>query len=521
MTFRFWEIDISVAITEWWKSLDKKYKFAFTACLVCNVFVYWLFISHYMMHNHGLRFPWINPHDQLFAGRWFAVFFYSLTGFANVPVLQQALGIILNTSTAFIVLHLWGTKKSSTYVLACTALILTIYPANLAAFYYTWQVNIFAGAMLLCALGQWAASSLSPIRVIAGSLLTTLGIATYQPSLSTAITIALSCWIVSLIKHKDRPFRIADHWSPMVPQALAILLGGLGYIASLHMLGIEVGSAHSLKTVPLNELPFRVIVVATESLKALWYTQPEIQTTTRISLLVAVAGAILLTISLFLRASNRLIRTPLIIACIIAMILGTKTMFLLSSNNAFWQYRYNFALGYFYAFCFYILLTQVHLPLLKNAVLGLTILTIVLFAQADLVRQGVLLRGEMHDLALANRMLDRVEQLPDIDFSKEYFFVRIGNYPAVRSKALKSRNHAFDRGGDGHMDIGEISALWTPATVFQSLGSKIRWKGLVYMPDFKKKIAAAKQVALDQGRKPWPHSSSIFIYKDWVVAYMR
>ncbi len=41
------------------------------------------------------------------------------------------------------------------------------------------------------------------------------------------------------------------------------------------------------------------------------------------------------------------------------------------------------------------------------------------------------------------------------------------------------------------------------------------------MPDFKKKIKEAKKVALDQGRKPWPHSSSVFIYKDWVVVYMR
>lgn len=126
MTFRFWEIDISVAITEWWKSLDKKYKFAFTACLVCNIFVYWLFISHYMMHNHGLRFPWINPHDQLFAGRWFAVFFYSLTGFANVPVLQQVLGIILNTSTVLLWYQLLHTFSQQEYPMQLTPQNFTI-----------------------------------------------------------------------------------------------------------------------------------------------------------------------------------------------------------------------------------------------------------------------------------------------------------------------------------------------------------------------------------------------------------
>ena len=78
------------------------------------------------------------------------------------------------------------------------------------------------------------------------------------------------------------------------------------------------------------------------------------------------------------------------------------------------------------------------------------------FIQADLVRQSVLLRGQQHDLALANRILARIEQLPGIDFGNKYDLVRVGNYPNFRWRIMTSKGHKFDLPSSSHMDSGNI-----------------------------------------------------------------
>ena len=247
---------------------------------------------------------------------------------------------------------------------------------------------------------------------------------------------------------------------------------------------------------------------------------------TRTLLLAAVAAALALLVgrawSRGGSALSRVARAALVLAAFLGLVVATKAMYVVSASNAFAEYRYNLSLGYFHAFCVFVLLALARPALVRGVALGFVVVLLVLFAQSDLLRQGVLLRGQEHDLALANRVLYRIESLPDLDLSREYFLVRVGHYPRFRMNAMRSKGHGFDRGGDTHMDSGEITALWSPSAVMDMLGSKVRWKtdGGV-LPDAVAKIREARSLCLDQGRKPWPDASSVFIHGDWVVVYME
>jgi hypothetical protein len=215
------------------------------------------------------------------------------------------------------------------------------------------------------------------------------------------------------------------------------------------------------------------------------------------------------------RAKNILVATLLFVFLIIA----TKAMFFVSASSGFHHYRYNYALPFFYAFCFYFIFQLAPRALASSVSLAVGFVLIISFGQFDLMRQGILVRAQQHDLAIANRILYRIESLPNLNYDKEYYLVRTGKYSKFKSDSLR-RNNDFDVGGDSHMDNGEFSALWTPASAMSLLGSRIKWKGVGYMPNFDEMIAEAKDLAEKQGRKPWPHPSSVFMHNDWIIVYM-
>src|SRR5690606_21343151 len=103
-------------------------------------------------------------------------------------------------------------------------------------------------------------------------------------------------------------------------------------------------------------------------------------------------------------------------------VIATKFIFILvAPDGSIYDYRYNSSLGFLHAFSFWILLRYAGSATpLALLVVGFLVLR---FVQADLVRQEVLLRGQQHDLALANRILVRIEALPELDTTKPYDLV--------------------------------------------------------------------------------------------------
>lgn len=201
--------------------------------------------------------------------------------------------------------------------------------------------------------------------------------------------------------------------------------------------------------------------------------------------------------------------------------MATKTLFYTVSMRAIFMYRYNLAMPFFTAFCFYIIFANLsgkQSNLLRSVTGVIVCCVIFIFARSDLLRQGILLAGHRHDLAMANRILDRIESLPDLDFSKTYYFIRLGDYSPERGRMMNTLK-PYDTLGGTHMDVSEIGASgWAAEAPLRVLGSRIKFKSIVN--DRRRMIDQAQQLVKERGAKRWPHPSSIFIEDDKIIAYM-
>lgn len=512
--------DLFETLYSFWLSIDKRYKVAFFTALGINIVVFLVFIVHQPMHNHGIlsRLLYTSPYEQLPAGRWFSVVIFYIFNSTNLMVLLALLTIALHISGGMLSIYLWN-NKASTLTLTAGALLVSLYPAVMTSLNFAFVGPIFSGPHVLAPLALIAASSQRLIRIFLGSVIVCIMMATYQPGLSIISTLFMAYFIVQVIPFQGnlKDF-IALLKIDILPKVIAIVVGGILYKLSLPLFGIKVSPTTT--TISLSEFPAKFLLTFEKSFSYLYLTQPELLQAVKFTLLIVCVLAFLTVCfisysksSSFKQAVSKLI---LLVALFIFLVLSTKAMYFISANENFWTYRYNHALGYLYMFGFFILLQYWHSGFFKNVIYIILFFVIVRFSYADIGRQQLLLKAQWHHLAIANRILYRIETLPGIDYQKKYKVVRVGRFSEFQSEQLKSKGHTYDRGGDVHLD-GELSPNWGPGDIFNYLGSKIKLQG--YMnPNFQEDKAVAKKLV--KSRRPWPADDSVFIHEDMIIIYL-
>jgi hypothetical protein len=156
-----------------------------------NLLAYFVYITHFLHHNHTPRFPWFDLNDQVFAGRWFTPVIFAINQGANIPVLTPLLSIFLTIVSGMLAIHLWNPKiRCSKYIFV--VLIITLYPAFLGAYYWSYASMMFPSSLILSVAALLIASRLSTIRVLVASVAVTLALATNQPALSTLVAVFMA-----------------------------------------------------------------------------------------------------------------------------------------------------------------------------------------------------------------------------------------------------------------------------------------------------------------------------------------
>ncbi len=484
----------------------------FGAVLLLNLIAFGMFIIHHMLHNHTPRFPWIGPQDQFFAGRWFNVVLLKLNYLADLPILGPLMAIAFSAIAGLLLLRIWRLNLSGLESFIVLGM-LTTFPMCLAYFYYTYQTPLFGIAILFAVWSVYVLQKATVLRFAAGALIAMLGLASYQPSLSIMTTVIASAFIADLIREKDTEIRPAIVIAGLRTAAVAV--GTLCYRMSLSIL--EINQSHATRTVELHQLPERVVLVVRNSFRHLTITQPDLLAFLKTVLLCVLLAALIAAV---FRSRRKLLVAALIVISFPLLIIATKSMFLLSSDTGFFNYRYNMAMAFLHAFSFAALVHCIDRQILRSAAFAVGAFLVLRFVQADLVRQEVLYRGQQHDMALANRILTRMESLPDLDVSKTYDFVRVGKYSQFRQDALSRGGREAETYGDSHMDNGEITDRWTDEEVFVLLGSKINFKFRGTDPNFIEKVNSARATTL-KDRMPWPHASSVFIEDETIYVYVN
>jgi hypothetical protein len=512
--------DLVELIASHWGAIDRRYKQAFLIAFAINVFVYLVFIVHQPMHNHGIltRLLYTSPYEQLPAGRWFSVVIFQLFNKANLMVVLPLVTILLHISGGMMSVYLWD-KKSSTLTLTAGALLVSLYPAVMTSFNFAFVGPIFSGPHLLAPLALILTASQRFKHVALGTLVVCVMMATYQPGLSILLTVFMAFFVFRVASFNGS----ADEFRSLLkthiyPKIIAIAIGGLLYKFSLPVLGIAV--SQTTTTISFGDFPTKFFETIGNSFAYLVLTQPELLMTVKMVLLAAVVMAFLaLCRATYLKSlSTKMTVSRLLLVTVLffGLVVATKGMYFVSANENFWNYRYNHSLGYFYMFCFFALLSLLRTGVLKNIVYVALCFTLIKFAYADIGRQQVLLRAQTHHLAIANRILYRIESLPGIDVSKTYKVVRLGTFSSFQTEQLASRGHDFARDGGEHMDK-ELSPAWAPGDIFNYLGSQIKIQGNMNV-SINEDIAVARELV--KNRKPWPAPDSVFIHGDMIIVYL-
>ncbi|MFV8819717.1 glucosyltransferase domain-containing protein [Haliea sp. E17] len=511
--------DLLDALAAGWRSIDGKYKTAFFICLVVNVFVYLIFITQQPMHNHGIleRLLRMNPMEQWPAGRWFSPVVLGMFNFDSLMVVLPVVVICLHVVGGMLVVRLW-TGSLSTFYLTAGGLFMSLYPAVMTSFNFFFVGPLFSLPHLIAPAIFLVVSRFSVGRILLGSILTCLMMASYQPGLSFVATLFTTYAAVLCLETKGSLSHASRTLvSKLLPIAIAIVVGVVAYRISLVVLNIKI--TETTKTIEFSNFLQRLLFVSKAGVKSLFMTQPEFLAPVKYLLFgVLVAGAG--SASIHVLRSNleaRWIRVVSFATAVLASILATKAMYLVSSNNQLFIYRYNHALGYLYLFGFWLWFRYTeHNQISRNFAYVIFAFCLVKFAYADIGRQQVLLRAETHYLATANRILYRIESLPGIDLDKSYKIVRLGGFSKFKLDQLSRRGHESDYIGSTHFDA-ELSPVWGPGDIFLFLGTRLKLQG--YMnPNFVQDMNLATQLA--RGRGKWPAADSIFIHEDMIIVNM-
>ena len=262
-------------------------------------------------------------------------------------------------------------------------------------------------------------------------------------------------------------------------------------------------------------------------------TQPELLLNAKVILLVICIVGGICFVSQQLKSGPSQAGLSLILFLLLP--LATKALFFISTSTNYFIYRYNPGLQYAYLFFAVTALQYIDTQGRRwIAILGhgLILFLLLRFIQADLVYQGLHLRGVQHDLAVTNRILARVESLPTLDFDKEYRIFFYGDLPQARKDWFETGDPMPpvidfwpNRGGPNYHAIGAQHAYdsfpsdWTTESAFSLLGTKIKMK-----PIGGHLSEATEKVEAHLASKPqgvWPAHDSVFIIDDIIVIRLK
>lgn len=498
---------------------DRSKRVAILWALALAVLAYFVFFSNHLLGNHALRLPWLHEGAQTGNGRWFSPILGHLHYYADIPVFMPAAGLTLAGFSAWLVAQEWGlSRRTLDYVVVFS--IILLFPANLAHFYYSFMTILFFVSWAFVALAIFVTSRFGLWRIALAAFCIFLMLGSYQPGLSLFCVLAVASVIASLVLSGTRPVgeTVRSIAIVLAGRGIAAVIGGVSYVISLKVLKINNSQTMDFDSFGAVLARFKEVVLA--AFEHMSITQPDLLPPLKTTLLVIL---IVSTVASVISLWKSPLKALMVLALWPLLIIATKAVFLVSDPaGSIYEYRYNSSLAFLHAFSFAILLyLSGGLLWIRSVLLALSAVVMTTMIQANLVRQSILLHGQDHDLAIANRILDRIEQLEDFDRRKTYDLIRIGHYSNFRYSLFQANGQRIDRPGDGHMDFGELTDRWVDEDVFRLLGARIRFQQKSTDPNFVAKYDAVMKSGVFDDREPWPHESSVFISGDQIIVFME
>jgi hypothetical protein len=502
-------------------TIPKNHRLPLLLAFLTGVLAYAIFIFHHLLDDHGnASMPWIETgYWGYMFGRWTASAIVAFGYNADIPVINALIGVLFLTLAGYYSLRNFIGSKDGSGLLYIFVSLIVVFPINLTYFFYTYSTTHFTASIFFaavaarsCCQGTWFAGILGFASLL-------LMWTTYQAAIGVFLVVIFAFWISKLLKISTDN-KLEDIFLPKnlirsgIVTAAMLILSITVYATLFKIFAVGIGHA---SPVTLDKLFHNWMAASMAAFQHLWTTQPDLPKHAKFLTTGILSAAFLGSIWVCRKSWTRLLLLFLIWpACVIS----TKAIFfIINWEWSLFDYRTNPALGFLYAFAFWVVLhISFKTKWIHMLLFSIACFTVLRFVQIDLVRQIVNKRGETHDLAFANRILTRIEALDGLDSSKTYRFVRIGEYPWYRREMMQAGGLTYDEVGSWHMESGFITSHTLPNLVFNYLGSRVRLLPDDY-PDQPRKRFALKNLL--ENRQPYPGKDSIFLFGDTIYVYLN
>jgi hypothetical protein len=503
-------------------TIPKNHRLPLLLAFLTGVLAYAIFIFHHLLDGHGLpNMPWIDTTwwGPTF-GRWTSSLIVALGYNADIPVLNALIGVLFLLLSGYYMFQIASGNQGSNLEIYLIISLIVTFPINLSFFYYTYSTTHFTASIFFAVVAARSLTQGTWIGFLFGFIFLLLMWTTYQASIGVFLVLMLAFWISALFQNSPK---IPDNkgvfpegiWASIATSVIALISSAVIYAIIFKLFSTGPGHASSIS---IQQLPALWMAATISAFQHLWFSQPDFHKLIKIITAGTVFSAFVGSLWMCRKNWGRFLLLLILWPC---CLLSTKAIFyLVKAEFPFFEYRLNAALGFFYAFAFTVVfvITKRNRWLYSLCVV-IACFTLLRFVQADLVRQIVNKRGETHDLALANRILSRIEALEGLDPWKEYQIVRIGEFPRHNWVMLTNYGKLqYDRSGDSHMDWDPITAKWVPQYVFKYLGARVKLLNDDY-PERRRAKFAEKYLLSD--KDPYPADGSIFLFGDTIYVYLE
>lgn len=499
-----------------WQSIPADWKRAFTAAMLVNIIVYFFDLAQFPLGDHDVGYeegiPLLSGGR---AGRWFTPFLHLLSGHVQIPVYTQLLAFATQIAAGMGAVLLWR-PKAGAWLLFAGGIVVSCMPAVTDFYYYHYMALAFTASQLFMVLALHASLKPGRHRLLSYALaivLPTCALASYQSSIMTWTTCFWGLVLIKLLEWDGSLSALYILCKALCPALLCLMAACMLYATSLRfypLVGLSL-ELYQFQTVAFGDLPQRFLELARQSWLHLAVPQGFMSLWLKILLLCAlVGGAAAMLSSAMQTAQRRILKVSMLLVAIALFPIAAKSQFLVSHNNNWYLYRF-LALGLSYVYSFFLLalLADSKTPI-RNGGLLLFILLLPCMAVNCLDQQVRHVRSTEHDLAVLNRVVGRIESLPNFDPDKTYNLVQLGcTRPYLQDSARI--------GPLTPLSSQTISQAWNPGfelwllSKYLKLGDRLN-EEIRTRPDLMEK---ALNFARD--KQAFPHQGSIGIVGDTII----
>ncbi len=500
--------DLTVSIREGWNSIPGPWKRAFLWALAVNCVVFFFELAQFPLGDHDVGYedgiPLLSGGR---AGRWFAPFIHLLSGHVQIPVYTQLLAFTTQIAAAMGAVLLWW-PRAGFLPLFAGAVLVSCLPSVTDCYYYHWMAATFTVGQLFMVLslhlcltvrkGKW-------LRWTLATALVTCAMASYQSSMMTWTTCLFGIVLTDMAGNGERSLPLSQSIRRLVPATVCFLIGGMLYYASLRLyplVGLSLG-LYQFQTLALSDIPARLLDLAKYSWLHFIVGQGFISLWLKGLLLIALFGGAVALVSQSLSGQGRG-KAFLTVLTILLFPLAAKSQFLVSDTGSWYLYRFmTLGLAYVYAFFLIALLVS---PKVRWRNCGLVVFALALPCMAvnDLDQQVRHVRAVEHDMAVLNRVVGRIEALPEFSADKTWHLVQLG-----RTRPYLADAHRV--GPYSELQTATVSQAWHPGFELWLLSKYLKFdvrinEEIRERPDLMKK-------ALDyvKDKKPFPSQEGVAI----------